>query len=443
MAGFAVFAIAMNGCDALYLNEAGSLQRVQQKREIVVLTTRTPLVYYRSRSGETGGIDHDLLENFAKSFGLKLRYKLYPNENAVMVALRQGEGDLAAARLRPPDTDQGFLVGPSYADSHLSLFCRSSLQIENIHDLAGKKVWMFERDNLADFSRRLIQFVPLVNLEMRPDDKVLSLIQSVQQGKADCAIVEQDAGLFAARYNPAVEMVSPLSENFSLNWLLTPDNHDLWILMQAWFQQASRNDEIMRVMDRYRMYIEELDRSDLRGFRHNIREALPEYRSVFQSAAREHRLPWQLVAAVAYQESHWDPHARSFTGVRGLMQLTMDTAEHLGIADRTDPVQSIWGGAKYLRYLLNKVPRSINSKDRMALALAAYNVGYAHLRDAQKLAIRLGYNPYSWRHLREVLPLLSEDRYAQQLEYGSARGSEAVSFVERVKSFYNYMIAYN
>ncbi|MNL18002.1 Membrane-bound lytic murein transglycosylase F precursor [compost metagenome] len=145
------------------------------------------------------------------------------------------------------------------------------------------------------------------------------------------------------------------------------------------------------------------------------------------------------MASVAYQESHWNPDARSFTGVRGLMQLTADTADHVGIEDRTDPLQSIWGGTKYLRYLLNKIPKHINSKDRLALALAAYNVGYAHLRDAQKLAIRMGRNPHSWRHMREILPLLANPEYAAELEYGSARGYETVDFVERVKSFYNLM----
>jgi membrane-bound lytic murein transglycosylase F len=121
------------------------------------------------------------------------------------------------------------------------------------------------------------------------------------------------------------------------------------------------------------------------------------------------------------------------------MQLTTDTADHVGIEDRTDPQQSIWGGSKYLRYLLNKMPQNLNTKDRMALALAAYNVGYAHLRDAQKLAEKMGRNPYSWHHMKEILPLLAEPEYAEKLEYGFARGYETVEFVERVKSFYSLM----
>jgi membrane-bound lytic murein transglycosylase F len=73
------------------------------------------------------------------------------------------------------------------------------------------------------------------------------------------------------------------------------------------------------------------------------------------------------------------------------------------------------------------------------LALAAYNIGGAHLKDAQKLAEKMGRNPQSWRQLREVLPLLANPEYAADLEYGAARGYETVDFVERVKSFYNLM----
>jgi membrane-bound lytic murein transglycosylase F len=195
----------------------------------------------------------------------------------------------------------------------------------------------------------------------------------------------------------------------------------------------------MRILDRYQGHIPLLNKKDLTRFFKRSREVLPTYHRAFREAASEHQVPWQLVAAVAYQESHWNRDARSFTGVRGLMQLTEETAEHLGVDDRTDPVQSIWGGSKYLRYLLDQTPNHLNKKDRIALALAAYNIGSAHLRDAQRLAQKMGRNPYSWHDLRRVLPLLADPDYAEDLTYGAARGYETVEFVERVKSFYNLL----
>lgn len=431
--------IGMNGCDAMYWNEQESLAKVQSKGEIVVLTTKSPLIYSKSSTGSTFGIDYDLIEGFSKRYNIKVKYIVLPDEESVLRALSNGEGDLAAARLRASHNTQGFLTSPSYEETYLSLFCHKNSQVQNIQDLNGKKVTLLNKDNYRGLSERLLQFSPQTQLEILENETTLDILTALAQGKSDCIIAENLSGDFYSRYYTQVEKVSSLTEPYSISWMLTPDNQDLLRLMQSWYQQASREDEIMRVLDRYKTYLAQLDKRDITKFFKMIRYTLPTYRKAFKQAAREHRLPWQLIASVAYQESHWNPDARSFTGVRGLMQLTTETADHVGIDDRTDPFQSIWGGSKYLRYLLNQMPTDLNPKDRLALALAAYNVGLGHLKDAQRLAEKTGRNPYSWRHLRQVLPLLADPEYAAELEYGPARGYETVDFVERVKSFYNLM----
>lgn len=431
--------IAMNGCDAIYWDEQASLAKVQSKGEIVVLTTQSPLIYSKPKKGDAFGIDHDLLESFAGHYNLKLKYVVLPDEDSVLRALSKGEGDIAAARLRTPRNNSGFLISPAYEETSLSLYCHKKSQVQNIQDLNSRKVVLLNKDNYAGLSERLRQLSPQAQLDILENSKTPDLMILVAQRKADCVIAENFSGDFYSRYYSGVEKVAALTEPYSLSWLLTPDNQDLLSLMQSWYQQASRDDEVMRVLDRYKTYLAQLDKHDITRFFKKIRTTLPLYKKAFKDAADEHGLPWQLIASVAYQESHWDRDARSFTGVRGLMQLTSETADHVGIEDRTDPLQSIWGGSKYLRFLLDRTPKSLNPKDRLALALAAYNVGLAHLKDAQKLAEKMGRNPYSWRHLREVLPLLADPDYAGELEYGPARGYETVDFVERVKSFYNLM----
>jgi membrane-bound lytic murein transglycosylase F len=438
-AGLGFAAITMNGCDAIYWNEDESLAKVKQQDSITVLTTQSPLIYSQSKRGEAFGIDHDLIQNFADHYNLEIEYRVLPDEDAVVSALARGEGDIAAARLRTPDSNQGFLTGPAYEESHLSLYCLSKSQVQNISDLINRKVGLLNKDNYRGLSQRLSQLAPGVQMFVVENSRTPDLLQDLALKKYDCVISENFSGDFYSRRHPSIEKVTALTEAYSLSWLIAPQSSDLLRLMQSWYQQASRDDEIMRVLDRYKAYLAQLDRRDIYQFLKLTRTVLPQYKKAFKEASLEHDLPWQLVASVAYQESHWNADARSFTGVRGLMQLTADTADHVGVEDRTDPLQSIWGGSKYLRYLLNKIPKSINSKDRLALALAAYNVGYAHLRDAQKLAVRMGRNPNSWRHMREILPLLANPDYAAELEYGSARGYETVDFVERVKSFYNLM----
>lgn len=431
--------IGMNGCDAMYWDEEESLTRVQARGEIVVLTTQSPLIYSKHGPEGASGIDHDLLHSFAQHYDLKLKYVTLPDEESILRALSNGEGDVAAARLRSSLNTAGFLASPSYEETSLSLYCHRQAQVQNIRDLYGKKISLLKIDNYHGLIKRLRQLSPQVQVEILTGKKTQILLKGLNERKNDCVIAETLSGDFYSRYYSKIEKVIDLTEPYSLSWLLTPNNQDLLRLMQAWYQQATRSDEIMRVLDRHKTYISQLDKRDITQFFKRTRSTLPTYKKAFREAAKEHGLPWQLIASVAYQESHWNADARSFTGVRGIMQLTEDTAAHVGIEDRTDPLQSIWGGSKYLRALLDQTPKELNFKDRLALALAAYNIGGAHLKDAQKLAEKMGRNPFSWRHLREVLPLLADPEYAADLEYGAARGYETVDFVERVKSFYSLM----
>jgi membrane-bound lytic murein transglycosylase F len=438
--GFAT--LAMNGCDAIYWDESVSLAKAQQQQEVRVLTVKNPLTYSTDKTGRHYGIDHDLLQNFGQHYNLKMHFITVSNEVEMKQALADGKGDIAAARMPiVEENDPRFVPGPAYEETFLSLYCQRGLHVENITDLNGKNLALVTKDSSFELYQRLLRQAPEVKIQSVAATSYQYLFRRLDSKEVDCAVAENLEGELYARYYPSLEKVTTLTAPYSLNWLVRSDLPELGHLLQAWFQKASREDEIMRVHDRYKLYLTELDQMDVLRFMKQTRRVLPDLESDFRSAGRANTLPWQLIAAVSYQESHWDNEAVSYTGVRGLMQLTQSTADHLGVDDRTDATQSIWGGSKYLRYLMNKMPRSLNFKDRMTQALIAYNIGFGHLRDAQKLAIRRGKNPYSWRHMREILPLLENPSYEQQLEFGLARGSETVSFVERVSGFYNLMVA--
>ncbi|MHA7834659.1 MAG: transglycosylase SLT domain-containing protein, partial [Algiphilus sp.] len=174
---------------------------------------------------------------------------------------------------------------------------------------------------------------------------------------------------------------------------------------------------------------------DLRALNRKMDSELPAYKPLFLGAAERTELAPGLLAAQAYQESHWDPTARSPTGVRGIMMLTRNTAKSLGVADRLDPEQAIDGGARYLADQRARLPDTIPEPDRSFLALATYNVGRAHLIDARKLARELGRNPDCWSDMREVLPLLSEPDDYKDLKYGYARGHGPVQYVQRIRNY--------
>ncbi|NKB81064.1 MAG: transglycosylase SLT domain-containing protein [Nitrospirales bacterium] len=171
----------------------------------------------------------------------------------------------------------------------------------------------------------------------------------------------------------------------------------------------------------------------------HLQTRLPQYREGFEKAAQKHNIPWTLLAAQAYQESRWNRHAKSPTGVRGLMMLTRVTAASLGIQNRLDPDKSIAGGAAYFAQLLKRVSPSVQEPDRIWIALAAYNVGMRHIRDAQTLARQFKKDPYRWKDLKTVLPLLAKKKYYTTLRYGYARGQEPVQYVTRIQSYWDLL----
>ena len=177
-------------------------------------------------------------------------------------------------------------------------------------------------------------------------------------------------------------------------------------------------------------------------FQRHIETRLPQYRQQFEGVAKAYKISWTLLAAQAYQESRWDPHAVSPTGVKGIMMLTRDTASSLGIQNRTDPTKSIEGGARYFQGLEKRLPRRIGKADRIWIALAAYNVGMGHIKDAQHLARRMGRNPHSWNDLKTTLPLLAQEPYYETLPHGYARGWEPVRYVKRIRAYHALLEQY-
>ncbi len=170
-------------------------------------------------------------------------------------------------------------------------------------------------------------------------------------------------------------------------------------------------------------------------FHQDLAARLPQYRAWFEEASQQTGVDWRLLAAIGYQESKWDPEAQSSMGASGMMMLTSDTADSLGVEDRSDAHESILAGARYFQEVRDKVPAHIPEPDRTWLAIAAYNVGYGHVEDARRLAQMRGKNPDSWQDVREQLPLLADETWYDRLKHGFARGAEPAQFVDRIQRF--------
>jgi membrane-bound lytic murein transglycosylase F len=224
-----------------------------------------------------------------------------------------------------------------------------------------------------------------------------------------------------------------------LAWLFAPGEEELVEQARAFFRMIRENGTLQRLIDRYYGHVLRVEPNDASLMHEKIRTLLPQFRNDFQYAQELSGIEWRLLAAVAYQESHWDPLATSPTNVRGIMMLTEDTAQRMNVVDRLDPRQSILAGAQYLVELKRMLPERILEPDRTWIALAAYNIGFAHLEDARILAQRRKLNPDAWTDLKKALPMLAFPEQAKSLRHGFARGGAPVIFVENVRAYYDLL----
>ena len=225
-----------------------------------------------------------------------------------------------------------------------------------------------------------------------------------------------------------------------LVWAFPAGQGTLRDAVNEFFAKAKRDGMLARLIERNYARAT-VPRIDAGVFHERIKSLLPQYRATFERAQDASGIDWRLLAAIAYQESQWNASATSETGVRGLMQLTEDTAQRMGVVDRLDPQESTVAAARYLRELKDKLPSRIAEPDRTWIALAAYNIGVAHLEDARILAQKQKLDPDAWSAIRKTLPLLALPEYHEAAKYGYARGGMPIAFVNRVRAYYDILLA--
>jgi membrane-bound lytic murein transglycosylase F len=430
-----------NGCDGPWSLTA-SQPPLQNRKNLEVLILNHPQSFQKGQNKEIYGFDSDLIESFSASQNAKVKFRVYKNSQQLLRDFENGQGDIAIPVL-PTEHLRKFSKGPLFDENHLSLFCNRKAKVNQIEDLKNYKLILFKKFSHVPSQKKILQLVSEEQRITLDSDQAKLAFQWIQEKKADCTLVEEKEGQYWAETYMSVLWFMNLPSELQTNWLISRNSPHLHYELRNWFFKISRNGDFLKIKDRYFLNWRKLESNDVRLFFQKKKQILPEYLPLIKKAALEAGLPWHLVAAVAYQESGWDPWAESHTGVKGFMQITLQTASRFGLTDRLDPEQSLWAGAQYLKFLLNQFPKNLNSKDRLALALAAYNIGLGHLMDAQDLALQMNKNPYSWKDLSQILPLLSNQKYYSRLRHRQARGSEAVDYVEKTKSYYHLLVLRN
>ncbi|MBF0455431.1 MAG: membrane-bound lytic murein transglycosylase MltF [Magnetococcales bacterium] len=431
--------LLISGCDLRL--ERPMVEEIREKGSLVVVTRNAPTTYYEGRDQKIVGFEHDLAVAFGEYLGVPVKFKVLSSRQAILDAILTGEGDLAAAGLSIfPDKKGQFRFGPAYQEVDQQVVClRGGRRPRNLLQLARVDLVIEEGGTTPKRLEELKSIVPNLTWSVAPGLSAEQILEKVSLGEMDCTIVDSNIVAINRRYFPELVVKFPLGASTSLGWVLPRRAILLSRELTAWFNKMKKTGQLEAIFERYYGHIDyyhqDYDYVDNRSFLRRIKERLPHYESLFRMAGEKYNVPWKLLAALSYQESHWDPQSTSYTGVRGLMMLTRATARAVGVDDRLDPEQSIFGGAEYLANIHRKLPETIQEPDRTWFALAAYNIGPGHLIDARELAVRQGKDPDNWNSLRTVLPLLSQEKYHATLKRGYARGSEPVRYIFKIRQY--------
>lgn len=394
--------------------------------------------YYLDRHEQAAGPEHYLISQYAAERGWQVEWTMVDTTAEVIEVLALGQTHIAASGLsQTPSRNERFARGPAHTEVTQQLVCHRDMRPmpRTPERLAGVDITVTAGSSYVDTLSKLQQHHTGIAFSTDEQRTTEILLARVAEKKLDCTVADSNIAQITRRLWPSLEVAQSLSRGGNIGWYLPKGFEDLASDARQWMNSRSGDEAIGRMEDRYYSYLGEFDFVDLRALNRRIEERLPQFKAMFIQAEQDTGIAADLLAALAYQESHWDPEARSATGVRGLMMLTRATAESLGVSDRLDPAQSIDAGARYLADRHRRLPESINEPHRMFLALASYNIGRGHLLDARQLARDLGKNPDDWRDMREVLPLKADRRYYPSTRYGYARGYEPVHYVQRIRNY--------
>ncbi len=417
------------------------LDEVRQTGELRVVTRNGPTAYFEDGGGPSGP-EYDLLRGFAEELGVRLQLVVVAKSAQVLPALLSGEAHLAAAGLTiSPEAERLVDFGPVYQQITEHIVYRDGRRRpRDLSQLRGKRL---EIPSGASYVKSLLRAqsqVPELVWTEDPHADQNELLNRVARGALDYTIVKSNSYAMYRSYIPEIRVAFNLAEGESVAWAF-PKRADPSLRQAAerYFARIRASGELDRIMDSYYGHVFRSNYVGTRQFLLDVRSKLPAYRQLFKTIAAEFGLDWRLLAAIGYQESKWDPDAVSPTGVRGLMMLTEETAAAFGVDDRTDAVQSIRGGARYLTHILGRMPKDATEPDRMAFALATYNMGFGHLLDARRLSRDEGSDWNRWVDVRRMVKKLADPDFAAQTRHGFARGGETVWFVDNVRAYFDVL----
>lgn len=421
---------------SLPLNAIGA---IRERGELRVVTRGD-----ESAEDSESSLEAELARAFGEHLGVDVRIIAVASPGEVYSALDHGIADIAAATLSQTTDRSGSYryTTPHLAVSQQVIFKHGSERPRSIEDLIGKRVMVLSDSRAADLLRAQQSTRPALSWSESTRFDTFELLRQVASAEIDYAIIKSTDYFLNEGLFPGVEAAFDINSVEQRSWVVRNDKKrdELYTELQSFLSDFERSGELALLHERLVGYVPEFNRIAVRAFARRAQQKLPRLEPIMKRVAADENIDWHLLAAISYQESHWNPDAVSRTGVKGMMMLTEVTASEVGVDDRTDMIQSLRGGARYFRRLLQQLPDSIQEPDRTLFALAAYNMGSGHVNDARDLAEMRGFDPDRWSDVEQQLPLLTRREWYKHTRHGYARGFEATSFVRNIRQYHRFLV---
>ncbi len=430
---------------------AVDLEQIRERGYLRVITAPDPVGYFIYR-GEPMGYDLELIERFGEHLGLPVEIVSAADIAQMTEMLEAGEGDLIAHRLtvngrrreqlqvsRPLYFTRPVLVQrkpagwrdltPRQLEARL---LRSPVSLDGIRVHVGNGSVYSER--LANLAQEAGIEIEVVEAEEEVSNR--QLVAGVADGSFDFAVVDEEIAVLEAGLHPVLDVKTPVGLSQQVSWGLRHDTPDLLGAIDAWLDAAQSGADHVALRRKYL--------HDVSGYRRRVASDLfplqtgtiSPYDDLFRRYARRLDWDWRMLAALAYQESRFDPRARSWMGAMGLMQLMPATARHFGARNVYDPHDNLRAATSFLVWLQYYwAERIIDPEERLRFVIASYNVGQGHVEDARRLAMLYESDPDVWHgNVDHYLLAKANPEYYNNdvVQFGFARGSEPVNFVNRV-----------
>jgi membrane-bound lytic murein transglycosylase F len=410
---------------------------IRERGVLRVATLNQPTTWYLGTHGPEG-LEYELASAFAASRKLRLEMWPVPDAAALRDTLKAGLADIAAAQLTAGAAADDAALACTPYDEVLQhwVYRRGERRPRTLADVAAARVIVAEDSPeaamLEQHAGKLDSTLEWIAL---PKGAELDPLDAISEGIADVALIDGYRFVFERALHPDIAVAFSLPMRRPVGWLVRPDAPGLRDAVDQFFAAKKRSGLLKTRVQRWMQSTTTLRSVTAREFGQLIETRLPPLQGFFEQASVQTSVDWRFLAALAYQESQWNPRAESPNGAQGIMMLMPATARSLGVRDAFDPRENILAGARYFVQVREQIPARIPEPDRSWFAVAAYNIGYGHLESARVIAQMRGRNPDRWADVRDSLPLLSDPVWNARVKTGYARGWEAAHTVDRVQQF--------